>query len=74
MAEDARWGMRPGGDFLQVSAADAAGLDAEEQLSGADLRHGNGFQADIIHSAVDGGEHGHRDRFAAGFHGDLSGD
>ena len=74
VAEDAGRGVGSGGNFLEVSAADAAGMDAKEQFARADRRHRNGFQADVIDSAVDGGEHGRRDGFAAGFDGDLSGD
>jgi hypothetical protein len=34
---------------------------AKQQLSGADLWNGNGFQADIVHSAVNRRQHGCRD-------------
>ena len=39
--EDARPGMRVGMDLLEVRAADAAGIDADEHLVRADLRCGD---------------------------------
>ena len=58
VAEDARSGMRSGGDLLQVGATDAAGMDPQQQLSGADLRDGNSFEADVVYSAVNRRQHG----------------
>jgi hypothetical protein len=73
VAEDAGGGMRSGGDLLEVGAADAAGVDAQEQFSGADGGHGNGFEADVIDSPVNGSQHGGWNRLAPVFHRDLSG-
>ena len=66
MAEDAWGGMRAGGNLFQVRAADAAGVHADQQLSGADLRDGNGLEADVIDAAVNRGQHGRGNRLASG--------
>jgi hypothetical protein len=55
--EDARGGVRAGGNLLQVSAADAAGMHSDEQLARADGGDGHGFQADVIAAAIDSGQH-----------------
>src|SRR5258706_7120008 len=73
MAEDARCRMRAGSNLLEVRATDAAGMHAKQQLSRSDLRNGNGFEADVVCTAVDGGEHGRWNRLAAVVDGDLSG-
>ena len=67
MSEDARGGMGAGGNLLEVGAANAAGMDADEHLSGTDLRDGDGFEADIIDAAVDGGLHGGGDGMRSEF-------
>jgi hypothetical protein len=60
MAEDAGRRVRSGSNLLEVGATDAAGVNADEQLPGAYLGDGDGFEADVIYSAIDGGEHGGR--------------
>jgi len=57
MAEDARSGMRSGGDLLKVRATNPAGVNPQQQLSGADLRDGNSLKADVVYSAVNGRQH-----------------
>ncbi len=59
--------------FLEVGAADAAGVNADEQLSGGDCGHGNRFEADVVDSAIDGGQHGRGNRLAMVFDCELSG-
>ena len=73
MAEDARRGMRSGGNLLKVGAANTAGVNAQEQFAGTDYGHGNGFEANVIHATVNGGKHGRRNRLASIFYRDLSG-
>jgi hypothetical protein len=58
MAEDARRGVRTGGDLLQVCAANSAGMNAQQQFPCANFGHGDGFDADVIDSAINGREHG----------------
>jgi hypothetical protein len=41
VSEDARGGVRSGGDFLQVGAADATGVDADQYFALADSRDGD---------------------------------
>jgi hypothetical protein len=48
VAEDAGRGVRSGGNFLEVGAADSAGVYADEQLSGADRGDGNRLQANVV--------------------------
>ena len=57
MSEDARCIMRSGVNLLQICAADSAGVDLDQHLAGADLRHRDGFDADVIHAAIHGGSH-----------------
>jgi hypothetical protein len=52
MAEYARRRMRTSMNFFEVGAADAAGLDAQEYLSGADRRYGHGFYANVVDAAI----------------------
>ncbi len=61
MAEDAGGGVGSGGDFLEVGAADAAGVDFDQDFAGADFGDGDGFEADVVDAAIDGGQHGARD-------------
>jgi hypothetical protein len=78
MPEDARRGMRAGGDLLEVGAADAAGMNAYQSFAGTDLRHRNRFEANIILAAIHRGAHRDGNRwpsydlsFAGGLHLDL---
>ena len=73
MAEDARGGMRAGGNFFEVGAAHATGMHADEHFARADGGDGNGFEADIVDPAVDCGLHGRGDRVQGSFDGELSG-
>jgi hypothetical protein len=61
VAEDPRGGVGSGGDFLEIGAADPAGMDPEQEFTGANLRHRNRLQADIVDCPVNGGQHGCRD-------------
>jgi hypothetical protein len=58
VAEDAGCGVRSGGNFLEVGAADPAGVNFQQKFAGTDGGNGNGFEANVIHAAVDGGTHG----------------
>ena len=62
VSEDARRGMGAGGNLLEVGAADAAGVNADENFSGTDFGDGDSFEADVVHAAVDCGQHGRRNR------------
>ena len=73
MSEDAWGGVRAGRDLLQIRTADTAGVDLYEQLPGANFRHGDGFQADVVSTTVYSGLHRHRNRLVSIFHRDLSG-
>jgi hypothetical protein len=58
MAEDARGGMRAGGDLFEIGPADAAGVNTDEKLARADFRNGDFFQSNVIDAAIDGSPHG----------------
>jgi hypothetical protein len=58
VAKDAGRGVRSGGDFFEVSATDAAGVDFEQKFARADGGDWNGFEANIIDAAVHSGKHG----------------
>ena len=58
VSKDARGGVGACGNLLEVGAADAAGVDADEHLAGADRGDGDGFEADVVHAAIHGGLHG----------------
>ena len=45
-------------DFLDVGGADAAGGDFDQQLTGLDLRDGNGFETKVVGAVIDDGLHG----------------
>ena len=45
-------------DLLDVSWADAASGDADEQFARPDARHGHGFEPEIIRPAIHDGLHG----------------
>src|SRR5580698_3189214 len=59
MAEDAWRGMRSGRNLLEVSTADAASVDPQQQFSRADLRDRNSLHANVadatIHRRLHGG-------------------
>jgi hypothetical protein len=74
VSEDARSGVGTGRDFLQVGAANSAAVHSQQQFAGTDLGHGNGFETNIIHAAVDRRLHGGRNRPHAILHCVLSGD
>jgi hypothetical protein len=48
-------------DFFDVGGADAADGDFDEQFVGADARDGDGFEAQVVHAAIDDGAHGFGD-------------
>ena len=73
VAEDAGSGMGSGGNFLEVGAADAAGMDADENFFSANFGDRNSFRADVVHAVVDGGQHGRRDRACVRIERILSG-
>jgi hypothetical protein len=73
VSEDAGGGMGAGENFFEVGSANAAGVNADEQLAGADLGDGDGFQADIVYTAVDRSLHGRGDRILESFDRVLSG-
>ena len=55
VAEDAGGVVGAGVDFFQVGAADAAGVDAQEDFAWAQSGQGHGFDADVVGGSVDGG-------------------
>ena len=65
MAEDSR--RRDGAvlDLFDVGGANTADGDFDEQFVPADARDGDGFEAEIIDTAIDDGAHG----FGDGEHG-----
>jgi hypothetical protein len=73
VSEDARGGMRAGGDLLQVRATDATGVHSNQHFSWADLGNWNGLEADIVDAAVHRSLHGRGDRMQMGFDRKLSG-
>ena len=58
MAEDARGRDEAVLDFFDVGGADAADGDSDEQFVRADLRDGNGFEAEVVDAAINDGAHG----------------
>src|ERR1700733_6303114 len=60
MTENTRRRMRARCNFLEISAADSAGVDAHQNLTPPDLGHGNFFQAHVVDAAIDGGPHRRR--------------
>lgn len=73
MAKDAGRGVRTGSDLLQVGTANAAGMNAKQQFAGADFWNGDGFEADVVHAAVDCRKHGCGDGLSRILDCDLSG-
>jgi hypothetical protein len=67
VAEDARGWDGAVLDFFDVGGANAAGGDFDQEFVSAKARDGDGFDAEIVGSAVNGGAHGFWD-FR---HGDL---
>ena len=67
--EDAGAECEPVAIFFKISAADAAGVDANQHLAFADFRHWHGLQADVVHSAIDQRQHGGGDRLNLIFDG-----
>src|SRR5271165_6913535 len=61
MAEDARRGMRPSGNLLQVCAADATGVDPHQHLTRANRRNRYGLEPDVIDTTVHGRRHSQGD-------------
>jgi hypothetical protein len=57
MAEDARSGVRPGMDLLQVGATDATAMNLDEHFVPADRGHWNGLDTDVVHATIDRGLH-----------------
>jgi hypothetical protein len=52
------WGrMRAGGDFLEISPTDAAGVNAHQNLTAPNLGHRDSLQAHILPATVDGSSH-----------------
>ena len=60
MSEDSRRRVGPSRDLLQVSAADAAGVDPYQDFAGADFRHSNRFKPDVALGAIHSRQHGSR--------------
>ncbi len=57
VSENARRGVRTGGDLLQVGPANAAGVDPHQQLAGANCWNRNLLQPHVIHAAIHGRAH-----------------
>ncbi len=66
-------GMRAGGNFLQIGAADSASVHPHQQFAGADRGHRDGLQANVVHAAIHRRQHGGRNRLPVFFDRDLSG-
>src|SRR5713226_704131 len=64
--------MRAGGNFLQISAADSAGVHAHEQFARANLGDGNSLQTNVVHAAIYGRQHGGGNRLRLFFDQGLS--
>ena len=64
--------MGAGGNLFEVGAADAAGVNANQHLAGADRWDRDSFQANIVYAAVDGGLHGRGNGSRVGFERILS--
>jgi hypothetical protein len=58
VSENAWRGVRAGGDFLQISAADSAGVHSHQQFATANLWDWDGLHANVVHAAVDRRQHG----------------
>src|SRR5579863_6779334 len=58
VSENAWRRMRTRSNFLQIGAADAAGMDAHQDLARPDLRNRNRLQADIVDAAIHRSLHG----------------
>src|SRR5689334_3359047 len=55
------WGRkRSGGDLLQIRAADAAGVNPNQNFTGIDLRNRNGFKTHIVPPSIHGRLHRRR--------------
>ena len=61
MAKDAGGRVGAGVDFFEISAADTAGGNFNEQFAGADGGHGNGLDTHVVDAAVDYGAHSRGD-------------
>ena len=58
MTKNSRGGMRAGCYFLEIGAANSAGVDLYQNFTGSDFGHGDSFEPHIIHAAIDGCPHG----------------
>jgi hypothetical protein len=58
MTEEARGRHGAVLDFFDVGGADAAHGDLDEEFVGADAGDGDGFEAEVVHAAIDDGAHG----------------
>ena len=61
MSENARRRHRAVLNLLDVGRADAANGDLDEQFIRADARDGHGFNAQVVHTAINNGAHGFGD-------------
>ena len=66
MAKDARGRMRTGGNLLEISAADAAGVDPNQDFSRTDLWDWDGLQPDVVNPAIHRRLHGCGDGLLTG--------
>src|ERR1700722_9706412 len=57
MPKDPRRIVRAGVNLLEVGAADSAGVDLHQYLAGADLRHRDSLDANVVHAAIDCSTH-----------------
>ena len=57
VAENARSGVRTRRDLLEVSATNTARVHAQQQFPSAKRGHGNGFQANVIDTAINRRQH-----------------
>src|SRR5581483_517963 len=66
MAKNARRRVRTCVDFLQICAANTTGMNANQNLAGANLRNGHSLDTHIVYAAIDGSLHGRGYVFARG--------
>src|SRR6266550_5909208 len=62
MSEDARRIMRAGVNLLQVGPADSAGVNLDQHLTHADLRHWDRLDTNIVQASIHRSTHGCRHR------------
>ena len=73
VAEDAGGGVGACGKLLEVSAANATGVNADEHFSRSNGWDRDGLEADVVYAPVDRSLHGRGNGMRMRFHRELSG-